>query len=129
MVDRLLQQDADDQAWAEQIGPVYRQADVAELLGKSKQAVSADDGVLRLQMRSEAVGYPAIQFDGRRLLPGVRDVVTILSPVVETTWTIASWLTSPQRLLQNERPIDRLHAGDVDAVVAAAGRFAHALAA
>ena len=28
-IERLLQQDADDRAWAEQIGPVYRQGDVA----------------------------------------------------------------------------------------------------
>lgn len=39
-IDRLLEQDADDRAWAEQLGPVYRQPHVAVLLDKSKQAIS-----------------------------------------------------------------------------------------
>ncbi|MDA8302338.1 MAG: hypothetical protein M0005_12565 [Actinomycetota bacterium] len=71
LVDRLLEQDADDRASADQIGPAYRQGDVALLLGKSKQAVSEDERLLRLEMRSGIVGYPAFQFDGRRLLLGI----------------------------------------------------------
>lgn len=128
MVDRLLRQDADDQAWAEQIGPAYRQADVAALLGKTKQAVSIDHRLLRLPMRSGAIGYPACQFDGKRLLPGVSDVVAALSAVVETPWTIASWLTSPHRALEGARPLDALRAGAVDEVVAMAEQTAAALA-
>lgn len=129
MVERLLQHDADDRAWFEQLGPAYRPADVAELLAKSKQAVSADHRLLRLEMRSGGVGYPAFQFDGRRLLPGVGEVVRTLSPVVETSWTIASWLTSPQPALAGSTPLERLRAGEVDAVVGAARHFAQALTA
>lgn len=128
-IDRLLDQDADDRAWGDQIGPVYRQSDVAALLGKSKQAVSADPGLLRLELRSGQLGYPVVQFDGRRVLPGVREVVTTLAPAVATRWTIASWLTSPQPSLEGDRPVDRLRAGDLDAVVAAATRAARAMAA
>lgn len=124
MIDRLLQQDADDLAWAEQIGPVFRQSDVALLLGKSKQAVSADDGLLRLEMRSGTVGYPAFQFDGRTLVAGVRDVVRILTPAVATPWTAASWLTSPHAGLDGVGPIDALRAGRVDDVVTLARRTA-----
>lgn len=128
MVDRLLAQDADDRAWAEQIGLVYRQTDVAALLGKSKQAVSEDRKLLRLTMRSGAVGYPAFQFDGRRQVPGVGLVTSLLGQVAETPWTIASWLTSPQLTFDGHTPIDRLRAGEVDAVVTEAKRFAGALA-
>lgn len=128
VVDRLLAQDEDDRAWAEQIGPVYRQGDVAALLGKSKQAVSEDRRLVRLEMRSGAIGYPAFQFDGRRVLPGIAEVVAQLAPVVETAWTVASWLTSLQPALHGARPLDRLRAGDVDAVTSAARQVAIALA-
>jgi hypothetical protein len=128
-VDRLLEQDADDRAWAEQLGPVYRQSDVADLLGKSKQAVSADAGLLKLELRSGRLGYPVFQFDGRRLLPGMRAVVETLTPVVETSWTIASWLASPQPSWQGQRPLDRLRAGETEEVVAAARRMARTMAA
>jgi hypothetical protein len=128
LVDRLLQQDADDQAWAEQIGPAYRQRDVALLLGKSKQAVSEDRRLLRLEMRSGAIGYPAFQFDGRRVLAGLGDIVVLLGPSVETPWTIGSWLTSPQPALGGARPIDRLRAGEIDTVMSAARHLSAALA-
>jgi hypothetical protein len=128
-IDRLLEQDADDQAWAEQLGPVYRQGDVADLLGKSKQAVSADPGLLKLELRSGQLGYPVFQFDGRRLLPGIREVVETLTSVVETSWTIASWLASPQPSSQGQRPLDRLRAGEIDEVLAAARRMARTMAA
>ncbi len=128
-IDRLLEQDADDRAWAQQLGPVYRQADVASLLGKTKQAVSADRGLLRLEMRSGQVGYPVFQFDGRALLPGIREVVTVLAPVVATSWTIASWLMSPQPAWNGATPVSRLRDGEVDEVLAAARRMARSLAA
>lgn len=128
-IDRLLAQDADDRAWAEQLGPVYRQADVARLLGKSKQAVSADRGLLALALRDGSLGYPVFQFDGRRALPGLRDVVGELAPVVATAWTTASWLTSPHPDLGGARPVDALREGRADEVVALARRTARSLAA
>lgn len=129
LVDRLLAVDADDRAWTEQIGPAYRQADVARLLGKSKQAVSADRHLLRLEMRSGHIGYPAFQFDGPRQLAGVGEVVDVLGPVVASQWTIASWLTSPQPDLDGRRPLGLLREHRVDDVVSAARRAARSLAA
>jgi len=128
-IDRLLELDADDHAWAEQLGPVYRQSDVARLLRKTKQAVSADSGLLRLEMRSGQLGYPVFQFDGRGVLRGVPEVVRTLTPAVASSWTIASWLTSPQPAWQGARPLDRLRSGEVDDVAAAARRMALSLAA
>lgn len=129
MVDRLLEQDADDQAWAQQLGPVYRQTDVAQLLGKTPQAVSADHHLLKLQLRDGQIGYPTFQFDGRRLLPGVREVVDVLTPVVATSWTVASWLTSPQPTLDGHRPVDLLRDGQTARIVDEARRVAKAQAA
>lgn len=129
MVDRLLAQDADDRAWTAQLGPAYRQSDVALLLGKSKQAVSADAGLLKLEMRNGSLGYPAFQFDGRQQHAGVREVVIALSSVVATPWTIASWLTSSNAELGGTSPIDALRAGRIDEVVVLAHRAARDLAA
>ena len=115
-IERLLRQDADDRAWAEQLGPAYRQGDVARLLGKSRQAVSADSGLLRLEMRDGEIGYPVFQFDGRRKLAGIRDVIGILGPVVASPWTLASWLTSPNSYLDNRAPVQALRDGNTEAL-------------
>ena len=126
-IERLLHQDADDRAWAEQLGPAYRQGDVARLLGKSRQAVSADSSLLRLEMRDGEIGYPVFQFDGRRALPGIRGVIGILGPVVASPWTIASWLTSASSILDGRTPIQALRDGHIEAVAAAARQAAEAL--
>lgn len=126
-IECLLRQEADDRAWTEQLGPAYRQADVARLLGKSKQAVSADRGLLRLEMRSGEIGYPVFQFDGHRQLGGIRDVVLTLAPAVADAWTTASWLTSPTPELDDRSPLEALRDGERDSIVALAHRFAAAL--
>jgi len=126
-IERLLRQDADDRAWAEQLGPAYRQGDVARLLGKSRQAVSADRGLLRLEQRSGEIAYPVFQFDGQRQLPGLREVVRVFEAVVTTPWTTASWLTSPAMELDDRTPLEALREGTVDEVLALARRTAAAL--
>jgi len=126
-VERLLHQDADDRAWTAQLGPAYRPGDVARLLGKSRQAVSADRGLLRLEMRDGGIGYPVFQFDGRRRLPGIREVVRMLAPVVASAWTTASWLTSPAPELDDRAPLAALRDGDKEQVLALARATAAAL--
>lgn len=112
----------DDGAWAVEIGPAYQEDAVADLLQLSVEQVSAHGGLLRLTDRSGTVVYPAFQFDGRRLLDGISEVVATLRPVVASTWTIASWLTSPQPSLDDDPPVDRLRGGDTRRVVEAARR-------
>jgi len=122
-VDLLLRQAEDDRVWTQQLGPVYTQGQVAELLGKSKQAISTDKGLLRLELRDGSVGYPVFQFEGDRILPGIRNVVRALSPVAATTWTVASWLTSPSSDLNGNTPLERLRRGDVSDVTVVADRL------
>jgi len=126
-IERLLEQDADDRAWADQLGPAYRQGDVARLLGRSRQAISADRGLLRLQMRDGEIGYPVFQFEGRRQLPGVREAVGLLGPVVASPWTLASWLASANDALDGLSPIQALREQSADAVTALARQTAEAL--
>ena len=120
---RLLEQAVSDHAWAQQLGPALTQGAVAALLGKSVQAVAQDRRLLRLHNRDGRPVYPILQFDGRRQVPGVADVVATLRDVVEPL-TIASWLTARRPDLDGDRPVDALRAGRTDAILAAARRFA-----
>ncbi len=123
-IELLLRQDADDRAWADQLGPAYRQGDVARLLGKTRQAVSADRGLLRLEMRNGEIGYPVFQFDGARQLPGIREVVRVLDPMVASAWTIASWLCSPAPQLDERTPLAVLREGERETVLSLARQTA-----
>ena len=130
LVDEILDADADDRAWVEQLGPALRGVTVARMLDVSPQAVSSNKGLLRLTMRSGQVGYPLFQFQDGRQLPGLAAIVRQLRPVVATEWTIASWLTSPSADLGGDTPVEALRSRRrSDAVATAASRFAAALSA
>lgn len=120
---RLLESDIAAQAWVSQVGYCLTQADAAQLLGRSEQAVSKDARLLRLERSDGRPAYPAFQFDGRRQVPGVADVVRALDSAVLPA-TIAAWLTGGQPALGGGRPIDSLLAGDIDPVLAIARRLA-----
>lgn len=86
-------------------------------------------GAQPLEMRDGTIAYPVFQFDARRPLPGVGEVVRALAASVATSWTTASWLTSPNADLGGRRPVDALREdGDVDVVVTVARRLARHLA-
>lgn len=128
IVDEILAADADDQAWVEQLGPALSGVMVARMLEVSPQAVSSNKGLLRLRMRSGRVGYPILQFKGKRPIDGLADIVRLLGPAVATDWTIASWLTSPNADLGGDTPIEALRTGrHAESVGDAARRFAAAL--
>jgi hypothetical protein len=124
----ILEQNVSDGEWAAQIGAALHQADVARLLGKSEQAVSKDQRLLRIRNRDGRPVYPAVQFDGRQQLFGIAEVVAVLGPVLDAL-TVASWLTSPARALGHRRPVELLRAGDAAAVLPLARRLAASAAA
>lgn len=123
----VLEQDAADQAWAEQVGPALTQRDTARLLGKTEQAVAKDPRLLRVRGRDGRPVYPVLQFDGRSQLAGIADVVATLRDAVEPL-TKASFLTAVHRDLGGRRPVDALRAGEVEAVLLIARRLARAAA-
>ena len=118
-VQHVLEQDAATQQWSAQLGPSLSQRDVARLLVKSEQAVAKDGRLLRLRNQDGRPVYPVVQFDGRRLLPGVAEVVDMLEKVVDPL-TVASWLTAPNPHLEGRRPVEALRDGDVAAALAVA---------
>lgn len=119
----ILEQSLTDQEWADQIGPGLAQRDVARLLDKSEQAVSKDARLVRIRNRDGRPTYPVFQFDGRGLVDGVAEVVTVLFPVVEPL-TVAAWLTGTQPGLNTQRPIDALRRGETVEVIRLASQFA-----
>lgn len=101
--------------WALQIGPVYRQASLAKRWGCTRQAVGdkvARRKLLALTTSDGVVLIPAFQLD-RDLRP-LRDldkVLAKLSSDVVDDWTLASWLTAPQPLLDGRSVVDALGDG------------------
>ncbi len=102
--------------WVRQLGAFYDVEGVRRLLGGdgapvSRQAVHQRKGLLALATGSGKVVYPAVQFRGRRLAPGLEPVLQALPTDLVSRWTLASWLTSPELDLDRARPIDILHDG------------------
>jgi hypothetical protein len=126
-VERMLSTSA---AWSEQLGPVYDTAGVMAILGVTRQAVSKRR-LLALTTSSGRAVYPAFQFTGSGVVPGLAAALSILeSPEVGVSpWTVASWLVSPAGELDEATPIQMLTAGEFEAVSALARQWARALAA
>lgn len=124
-------------SWVEHLGSFYDSEGVAKLLSRtgtpiSRQAVHKRRGLLALTTGSGQVVYPAFQFDGRRLVPGLAAVLDSLPETLVSRWTVASWLVSPEAELEGARPIDVLRdhgSGGHAAVQAAAQRWSAQLAA
>jgi len=74
------------------------------------------------------VGYPAFQFDGRSVVPGVADVLRVLPDDLVSRWTVASWLVSPDAE-SGATPMALLRAGLRRPVIQAAGAWAVGLGA
>lgn len=120
--------------WGRQLGPLLDVEQVKAVLAVgSRQAVSdlARRGrLLALDATGGRKLYPAFQFglDGRpypelaQLLAGFRDAV-------ETPYTVASWLVSPQDLLEGETPAAWMRSRrDPERLLEAGRRAAAALA-
>ena len=108
-IEVLLRQEADDEAWTEQLGPVYRQGDVARASGqKPGRPYRPTAACCAWQCAIGDIGYPVFQFDGRNQLSGIREIVRAFEPVVTSPWTTASWLTSPAPELDDSHAVGRL---------------------
>ena len=115
-------------AWVDQLGPLYDVRGVMQILGVTKQAVSKRR-LLALTTGSGRVVYPAFQFTGSGVVPGLPAVLAMLPAEHVSPWTVAAWLTSPAAELDDDRPIDVLAGGDTAPVLALAADWAQALAA
>ena len=85
--------------WDEAIGPFYETAALATWLGLTRQRIhqlASSNDILALKTGDgKTTLYPAWQF-GRQgeMLPGLREVLTILQPALDSPWTVAGWLNA-----------------------------------
>lgn len=96
--------------WDAQIGPFYDTAGLTRYLGVSKQALA--DRVARRRLLAVMVDgrmlYPARQFAGRQLIPGLADTLAEFHGVPVDGWAIAAWLTTPAAALDGTTPLEWL---------------------
>jgi hypothetical protein len=121
-------------SWGQVLGPLFDVEQAQTILKvKSRQAVSdlAKRGrLLALDGSGGRKLYPAFQFGPNgRPYPEIPKILAIFEGIVETSYTIASWLVSPQDLLEGETPTAWLQSRrDPELVFEAARRSADKLA-
>ncbi len=114
-------------AWRKVLGPLLEIGQVQELLGPQDVSDLTRRGyLLVLPGFGGRKLYPAFQLSPNgHPYPEIEKILEIFLDVVETPYTIASWLVSPQDLLEGETPIAWLRAEkDSSQVLRAAQRSA-----
>jgi hypothetical protein len=123
---------ASDVLWERHLGPLYSTKQVRELMGiGSRQAISERAKRRRLLAVPGSDGkpvFPAFQFAGRRLLPGLGAILDTFQGAVESPYTVASWFVTPEPLLDDKAPAAWLReSGAPDRALQAASRYAERL--
>lgn len=114
---------SDVNPWAEIIGPCYRRAGLARTLGWTEDEVTAAAGslqILELLTDDDVLLYPAFQVWEGGLVPGLTQVLQVLSTGTKGRWTWAQWLnTRVDDESGEEAPsaIEQLRAGHLDEVL------------
>lgn len=119
--------------WNQLIGPFYRTGQVAALLGGvSRQALDdrrARGTILALRTADDEWVYPTFQFEGRRIIRGLPEALSMFDRAHVDGWTLASWLRTRRPELEGRSIVAWLRSGrPVDPVLVlardAARRFA-----
>lgn len=107
-----LPQRTEDPALAEAVGPVYDTSGVMRILGVTKQAIDdrrRNGSILALRTGDGMWVYPAFQFDGGRIHPGLLPAVRSLKDA--PPWASALWFVTPNERLDELSPVDFVHQG------------------
>ena len=105
-------------------GGVLTTGEVAELCGITPRAVSKrrkHGSLLAVRLGRREYLYPAWQFDRRRILEGLDDVMAALR--VDDPWMRLNFFLTGDARLGGRTPLFVLRKGDVDRVTAAAAMF------
>jgi hypothetical protein len=124
---------ASDVVWHKHLGPLYTSRQVREVMGRgTRQSVSelARRGrLLALPEEDGRLAFPAFQFGrtGKRL-PALERILEIFDGAVETPYTGASWVVTPEPRLLGSTPAARLRARrPTEPALEAAARYAQRL--
>lgn len=120
--------------WREALGPLLDLESIRTIFGDPSaaeaEALAGQQRLLALRAADGRRLYPGFQFTEQgRLYPEIETILGIFTEVVTTPYTIASWMVSPQDLLEGETPAAWLRAGrDAALLLEAARRSAAKLA-
>jgi phosphoglycolate phosphatase-like HAD superfamily hydrolase len=101
--------------------PPLNSEQVAELLMMSREAVNKrrrSKQLIAVNLGKRGYRYPAWQFQEGKVLPGIKEVLKTLDAPGE--WTPLLFLCSGDPSLNGVTPLEKLQAGEIDSVVAAA---------
>ncbi|HEX5417482.1 MAG TPA: hypothetical protein VFZ25_17605 [Chloroflexota bacterium] len=111
-------------------GGCWSAEEVGQHLRISRQAVDRRrqrGQLLALPIGGKSYVYPSWQFVDTGVLPGF--VETLNSFTLPGPWTQAAFFLSPNALLAEQRPLDELRKGNLEAVKAAAASYGEQIAA
>ncbi len=113
LAERMVSTLPDPSPWDDLIGPFYRSAQVARVLGGISRQAVADRRLRRTLLGLKTADgywvYPVFQFDRRnRVLSGLPELLRILAASGIDDWSLAGWLASPLRWLGGRTPIEWL---------------------
>lgn len=117
--------------WDRLIGPFYDVAGVVRRLEISADAVQhrvRRHQLLGCMTSDGTLVFPTFQFDQHgSVLPGLADILTILSGATDDCWQVALWLTTPSAQLHGQTPVGALKSQETQAVrllaIRTAGRW------
>jgi hypothetical protein len=122
---------ASELLWEREVGPLVTTSQLQDLLRSSRQAINErvrNHRILALPREKGNYVYPLWQFGpSSQPLPGIAEIVRLFAEVVETTWTIASWLVAKEPELDGRAPIEALRRGETGDAFAAARHYAERL--
>lgn len=119
----MTQRDDADSSWALIVGPVFTLESLERELGLSATEIERAVGARQLLRMDTAEGigvFPSFQVSSGRVVDGLHQVLVVLERVFDS-WTIAQFLNA-RAGCPPQRRIERLRAGEVDAVVSDAER-------
>jgi hypothetical protein len=122
-----------DLQWGEHLGPLVGWRDVADLLASVRTRQGVHDlakrrRLLALPTKDGQLVYPLFQFRDGKPLPEMPRIIEAFGDARLSPWTLASWMVTPQRPLENVSPVDWLKRGrPAETVLEAARRSAAAL--
>jgi len=116
LAERMLDAVPETSRWDDRLGPFYNTSKLAKLWGGVSRQAIADRRerrtILGLKTADGALVFPTFQFDEHnRILTGLPEVLQCFRGVPVDDWTLAGWLVTPMRPLEERSVIDWLRAG------------------
>jgi hypothetical protein len=116
----------DSNFWSSHVGPFYDIGGVLAVIGDTEaaldQMVSAGEVLMVLTLDGTKL-FPSFQFGPHgELLPSLTMISRLLQPIVDDSWDVALWLTTPISSLDDRSCAEVLLTDDASTVIALAHR-------